>query len=89
VPGTRSVVFEGTRCTFYSGKAVDSSWEIKLNPAKKWLDLKAGEHSVIGIYRLKGDTLTCALRQSLINPVRPTTFDLQDAGIKVWKRKKP
>jgi uncharacterized protein (TIGR03067 family) len=93
--GKSKVVHLEDRLSCLSNGAVTARYVVVLNPSKepKWIDLKDVDvpgRAVLGIYRLDGNTLTCAFRNQVNTKERPKEFRPHPLMIvEVFHRKKP
>ena len=84
----------GNRLYCLSNCVTSRKWVVTLDPSKnpKRMDLKDVEllgHTVLCIYKLNSDTLTCAFSNQVNALERPTDFNPHRLmGVEVFKRKK-
>jgi uncharacterized protein (TIGR03067 family) len=89
-----TAVYDGNRMSCLTNGVATAKWVVTLDPSKepKRMDLKdvnAPGETLLGIYKLDGDTLTCAFRNQANTSERPTDFNPHRLmGVEVYKRKK-
>jgi uncharacterized protein (TIGR03067 family) len=88
-----TAVFDGNRLHRLTEGRTTIKWIVTLDSSKKpkWMDLKDANvpgRTLLCIYKLEGDTLTCAFCNEVNAQERPTDFNPDLMGLEVFKRKK-
>jgi uncharacterized protein (TIGR03067 family) len=94
---TCSIIIADSRMTDTLAGKCQNTWAITLDASKmpKLLDIErkgaTPPVTFVGIYRLKGDTLTLCSRWSKAEKDRPTDFDGSKPGVwlEVFRRRRP
>jgi uncharacterized protein (TIGR03067 family) len=91
--GEDTAVYDGARLARLHRGVASARWVVTLDPSKEprrmdMEDAAAPGRKLLCIYRLDGDTLTCAFRNQVNAPERPTDFEPHALmGVEVFRRK--